>query len=352
MDWHQRNTTSFASDLDRFCFEPTTNTVVQCYQYLNSDQIHCEVQRLTDHMLRLWLKKSPDHSSAGTPIRAMRIIISRRASDACFGADDPGAETLSHLPFSRETFLEIMDHLHLSPSFIRTVLKGVLHYSSNILTGGPSSHSFKCFNMRMENSWPRDLAMSASTNIETGITYALFHGCDEQDLKVLTDWIHMTTCSVGHPLLLPALFAEMQLRRHKKYAWDSWSSLVTLYDYTGHYGTGASNLQTSSSQDNSIDYDKTTRDVLEIYQSTGFLERDLVRFCRSLKQMASQLPKLDDTATQAWKTLISAESIRIGDRLDEMIGMYFHSLSPLFHVIRRVASDWWSHELGAGYVNS
>ena len=283
-------------------------------------------------MLRPWLKKAPDRSSARIPIRGMRIIISCRASDACFRAGDPGAETLSHLPFSRETFLEVMDHLHLSPSFVRTVLRGVLHYSSNILSGDFSSHSFKCFNMRMENWWPRDLAMSASTNIETGITYALFHGCDEQDFKILTDWLQMTTFLAGHPLLPPAFFAEMQLRRHKELARDNWSNLVTLYAHTGQYGTSAPKLQTSSSQDDSIDYDKTTRDVLEVYQSTGFLERDLVRFCRSLKQMARQLHGVDATVTQARKTLISGESIRIEDRLDEMIGMCFRSPSPPIRV--------------------
>ena len=71
--------------------------------------------------------------------------------------------------------------------------------------------------MRMDNSWPRDLAMSASAEVGTGMTYALFHGCDEQDVKVLTEWLQITAYSAGHPLLLPALFVELQLRRHKSW---------------------------------------------------------------------------------------------------------------------------------------
>lgn len=71
MDWHGRNTSSFASDIDRFCFEPKTNTVIQCYQYTvrfkamscvstlimsqNPDRVQHEVQKLPDHMLRAWL---------------------------------------------------------------------------------------------------------------------------------------------------------------------------------------------------------------------------------------------------------------------------------------------------------
>lgn len=86
--------------------------------------------------------------------------------------------------------------------------------------------------MRMDKSWPRDLAMSASAEVGTSMTYALFHGCDEQDVKSSTEWLQMTAYSVGHPLLLPALFAELQLRRHKRLAQDNWRKLVALYSHT------------------------------------------------------------------------------------------------------------------------
>ena len=73
-----------------------------------------------------------------------RIRISNRASDASIQPNDPGAETLSYLPFSRETFLELMDHFHLSHSFVRTVLRGTLHFSSNMSNIDPSSPPFRC----------------------------------------------------------------------------------------------------------------------------------------------------------------------------------------------------------------
>jgi hypothetical protein len=76
--------------------------------------------------------------------RADALSISYRERDASIQPNDPGAETLSHLPFSRETFLELMDHFHLSRSFVRTVLRGGLHFSSNTLSGPSSSHPFMC----------------------------------------------------------------------------------------------------------------------------------------------------------------------------------------------------------------
>ncbi|CAF9910504.1 MAG: hypothetical protein ALECFALPRED_006613 [Alectoria fallacina] len=304
--------------MDRLCFEPKINTVVQCYQRTvslkalncgsalmmskNSDLVQHEVQKLPDYELRAWLRKAPDHSTNEAPVRGMRIVISYRASDASIQPNDPGAETLSHLPFSRETFLEIMDHFHLSHSFVRTVLRGGLHFSSNILNAPPYPHPFRCFNMRMDNSWSRDLAMAASANIGTGMTYALFHGCDEQDVKVLMDWLKITICSAGHPLLLPAFFAELQLRRQ----------------YRNH-SPGA---QPASLQKDAFDYDNTTREVLGMYQDTGFLETGLTKLRRGLKQMEGQLAAIRITVPETQADFIAKESVRIGDRLEEMMDDY------------------------------
>ena len=173
----------------------------------------------------------------------------------------------------------------------------------------------------MDNSWSRDLAMSAAANAATGMAYALFHGCDEQDVKILTDWLNMTTHSAGHPLLLPALFAELQLRRHKRLTRDNWSKLVTLYAHTGQYGSHAPGARPVALQD-TLDYDKTTREVLGMYQDTGFLEKGLVKFRRGLKQMVSQSAVIKTTVPEARTDFIVKESARVGNRLEEMMDDY------------------------------
>ena len=176
--------------------------------------------------------------------------------------------------------------------------------------------------MRMDHSWSRDIAMSASANVGTGMTYALFHGCDEQDVKILTDWLKMTTCSAGHPLHLPALFAELQLRRHKRLTQDNWRKLVTLYAHTGQYGNRAPGAQPTSLQEDAFDYDNTTRDVLGMYQETGFLEKGLIKLRRWLKQMTSQMEVIKTTVPKARTDFIATESDRIGERLEAMMDDY------------------------------
>ena len=154
------------------------------------------------------------------------------------------------------------------------------------------------------------------------MTYAIFHGCDEQDVKVLTDWLRMTTYSAGHPLLLPALFAELQLRRHKKMTRENWSKLVTLYAHTGQYGNQAQKEQPTPLQDNEFDYDYTTTEVLRMYQDTGFLEKGLMKFRRKLRQMACQSEVIKTTVPENQKEFIVTGNVRIGERLEEMTDDY------------------------------
>ena len=176
--------------------------------------------------------------------------------------------------------------------------------------------------MRMDNSWPRDLAMSASAEVGTGMTYALFHGCDEQDVKILTEWLQMTAYSAGHPLLLPALFAELQLRRHKRLAQDNWRKLVALYAHTGQYSDLAPGLQHAYLREGAFDYDNTTREVLGMYQDTSFLKKTLVKLCRGLKRMASQIEVIRTNAPESRAEFIATESARIEERLEEIMGDY------------------------------
>ena len=156
----------------------------------------------------------------------------------------------------------------------------------------------------------------------TGMTYALFHGCDEKDVKDLTDWLSMTKYSAGHPLLLPALFAELQLRRHKKLTRANWRKLVTLYAHTGQYENRAQGAQPTGSRENAVDYDRTTREVLGMSQDTGFLEKGLLKLRRGLKQMVSQLEVIKTTVPETQTGFILTENARIGERLEEMMDDY------------------------------
>ena len=174
----------------------------------------------------------------------------------------------------------------------------------------------------MANSWARDLAMSTSTNVGTGMTYALILGCDERDVKMLTDWVRITSHSAGHLMLLPALFFELQLKRHVRLSEVNWSKLVTLCARTGQYGERPTEMQ-SVFPEEPVDYAETTRQVLGLYQDTGFLAKDLLKAIKALRMMAKILRLNASTVPNAVKkAFIVSENNRIEGRLDEMMDHY------------------------------
>ena len=66
------------------------------------------------------------------------VRILHRREDASVQANTPGADTLKHLPISRETFLDLMECFQLSPSFVRTVLRGKIHFSHTVTESVPA----------------------------------------------------------------------------------------------------------------------------------------------------------------------------------------------------------------------
>ena len=178
------------------------------------------------------------------------------------------------------------------------------------------------FNMRMGSSWSKDLAMSASANVETGITCAILHGCEEQDVKVLAEWLELTACSAGHPMLLPALFAEMQLRRHKTLGWDSWKKLMTLYASTGQYDNPMIDQQPTRLPASQVDYDSTTKEVLRMHQNTGYLKPALAQSQKQLVQMVAAIDLIACEVPDGRRGYIDIEGARIRSRLEQMIDDY------------------------------
>lgn len=164
--------------------------------------------------------------------------------------------------------------------------------------------------------------MSCCANIHTGVTRAIFLGCDQNDVRVLTGWLKILT-SMGHPVLLPALFAELQLRRHKTLIGNNWSKLVSLYAETGLYGdSNPARPYVATSKEDTKDYGRTTKHILQMHQDTGFLENSLRSCRRKLEQLISHATINDDVAPQSLKESTQAETTRIQARLQDMIIEY------------------------------
>jgi hypothetical protein len=72
------------------------------------------------------------------------------------------------------------------------------------------------YNCRTSNSWESDLAMSATHYPISGLTYAIVYGCTIATEKMILRKLQLIGKEAAHPLVMPGLFAELELNRHTR----------------------------------------------------------------------------------------------------------------------------------------
>lgn len=71
------------------------------------------------------------------------------------------------------------------------------------------------YNCRSSNAWPSDTALSVTHYPGKGLSFAILYGNHPETEKSLLGRLRHVREEARHPLLLPGLFAEIELDRHK-----------------------------------------------------------------------------------------------------------------------------------------
>ena len=72
--------------------------------------------------------------------------------------------------------------------------------------------------MRTDVTFGRDMAMTTSCDLETGITSGFLHGynfTDKRQMKFVKDFLEINARFIGHPMVLVGLFTELQYQRRQ-----------------------------------------------------------------------------------------------------------------------------------------
>lgn len=69
------------------------------------------------------------------------------------------------------------------------------------------------YNCRTTNSWAMDLAYTATFFPHCGLTFGILFGCPFSIEKQIVNRLSYATKDVGHPLLIPGIFAELERTR-------------------------------------------------------------------------------------------------------------------------------------------
>lgn len=136
---------------------------------------------------------------------------------------------LAELPFTLDTFKNICKTFCIHKSFAKAVTRtDVPSFQCERVVmkepvyGRPAHLKLEYFlmltrlvyNCRTSNSWHSDMALSATYRQSSGITCVVMYGCTqsiEQSILRRLSGLEHRAC---HPMIMPGIFAEMELLRH------------------------------------------------------------------------------------------------------------------------------------------
>ncbi|KAF1850800.1 uncharacterized protein K460DRAFT_412448 [Cucurbitaria berberidis CBS 394.84] len=123
-------------------------------------------------------------------------------------------QSIRTLPFSVETFKSICEQFHIHESITRAMSRSdVPSFSCDSVKMGQPAYVYNC---RTSNSWDSDLALTATYYPKFGFTYAMIFGCPQSVERSIVERLRTVTYEATHPLLLPGIFSELEMIRHKR----------------------------------------------------------------------------------------------------------------------------------------
>jgi Mg2+ and Co2+ transporter CorA len=77
-------------------------------------------------------------------------------------------------------------------------------------------YGFVVYNCRTSHAWPGDLALSSTYLPGSGVSFSILYGCPFATEETVIRRLKHITTEAAHPLLLPGILVELELKRHIK----------------------------------------------------------------------------------------------------------------------------------------
>jgi hypothetical protein len=185
-----------------------------------------------------WLAKAEDSGSCTHAVRRQttfaalgekphRDYIKREAPEP----HGRRPRSLLNLPFSKETFHQICEQFQVHDSIVRALTRSDVptFACDSVDMDGPAQSKILpgfellattnlpvilVYSCRSSNSWDMDLALSATHYVHQGLTFAIVYGTTFNLEKRILERLRNVRAEAAHPMLLPGIFAEVELLRH------------------------------------------------------------------------------------------------------------------------------------------
>ncbi|OAL53845.1 hypothetical protein IQ07DRAFT_640871 [Pyrenochaeta sp. DS3sAY3a] len=116
------------------------------------------------------------------------------------------------VPFSSNTFKSICERFHVHDSIAKAIdRQDTPSFFSEEVEMGTDAQVYNC---RTPREWRNDMALSLTHFPETTTSFAILYGCTNSIERSMLDMLSKVNIEICHPMLLPGIFAELELARH------------------------------------------------------------------------------------------------------------------------------------------
>ena len=189
--------------------------------------------------------------------------------------------------------------------------------------------NLKAYNVRASTALEGDIAMSVTTNIAQGLTYAIVYGCSEDVsndflVRLRNSALKYSGRAFEHPMLMPGLFAEIQRDMHVAIVEKSVSG---LFEYAINLGADTLDM-VPHAEDVDRDEENSAKRGVDLWLDVSHYRTTVETWMVQLRKMVVHLEELETTAytnsgTSSNGTAIfvvtNTDMIREGKRIKERL---------------------------------
>ncbi|KAH8725466.1 hypothetical protein GQ44DRAFT_217980 [Phaeosphaeriaceae sp. PMI808] len=196
-------------------------------------------------------------------------------------ARQPG---IRYLPFTYNTFKNICARFQVHESITRAITRTDIPSFSGekINMERQPAYIYSC---RTSNSWPSDMALSATHFPRSGLTFSILYGCTSSMEDSILQKLQPIREEAAHPLLLPGVFVELELERHTSLVEESIAAVETLI-FTLDFQVGGTNAQ------NKAEADKRNEAKRDAWLDLTYLRNSIVTWNSHIWKMSKHVETL------------------------------------------------------------
>jgi hypothetical protein len=148
------------------------------------------------------------------------------------------------------------------------------------------------YNCRTSNSFPSDMALSATSYPDIGRTYAILYGCTSAMEESILQRLNNAQENASYPLLMPGIFAELELLRHTRLVEASIVQVETKI-FELDFEAGATEGPGKEETELRSEAKRTT------WLDLTYLRNSLITWSVQIQKMSEHTRKLDPALYQA-----------------------------------------------------